>query len=72
MALAYDSMQLLFAAIQNQEDVTPEAIQAGLYQTIYEGITGTIAFENSGDPIKSVAVWHIAEGDRGCYEMITP
>lgn len=72
MALTYDSMQLLFAAMQNQENVTPEAIQAGLYQNTYEGITGTIDFDNSGDPIKSVAIWHITEGDRSCYEMIAP
>jgi branched-chain amino acid transport system substrate-binding protein len=72
MALTYDSMHLLFAAMQNQNNVTPEAIQAGLYQNTYEGITGIIAFENSGDPIKSVAIWHITNGDRGCYEMITP
>lgn len=72
MALTYDSMQLLFAAMQNQGEVTPEAIQAGLYQVDYQGITGNIDYEETGDPHKSVAIWHITGGDRGCYQMIDP
>jgi branched-chain amino acid transport system substrate-binding protein len=72
MALTYDSMHLLFAAMQDQASVTPEAIRDGLYQIDYQGITGTISFEETGDPIKSVAVWHIANGDRYCYQMIEP
>lgn len=72
MALTYDSMHLLFAAMQDQASVTPEAIRDGLYQIDYQGITGTISFEETGDPVKSVAVWRIADGDRYCYQMIDP
>ncbi len=72
MALTYDSMHLLFAAMQDQASVTPEAIRDGLYQIDYEGITGTISFEETGDPVKSVAVWRISDGDRYCYQMIDP
>jgi branched-chain amino acid transport system substrate-binding protein len=72
MALTYDSMQLLFAAMQTQTEVTSETIRDGLYQIEYQGITGTIKFEETGDPIKSVAIWQISEGDRRCYQMINP
>lgn len=71
-ALTYDSLQLLFAAMQEQAAVTPEAIRDGLYQIDYQGITGTITFDETGDPVKSVAVWLIADGDRRCYQMINP
>jgi branched-chain amino acid transport system substrate-binding protein len=72
MALTYDSMHLLFAAMQNQGKVTPEAIQAGLYQIDFQGITGKIVYDGIGDPRKSVAIWHITGGDRGCYQIIDP
>lgn len=72
MALTYDSMQMLFAAMQIQADVTPEAIRDGLYQIEYQGITGTIMFEETGDPVKSVAIWEILDGERHCYQMIEP
>ena len=72
MALTYDSMYLLFAAIQEQAAVTPEAIRDGMYQIDYQGITGTITYGETGDPIKSVAVWHISDGDRHCYQIIDP
>jgi branched-chain amino acid transport system substrate-binding protein len=65
-------MQLLFAAMQTQTEVTSETIRDGLYQIEYQGITGTIKFEETGDPIKSVAIWQISEGDRRCYQMINP
>lgn len=72
MALTYDSMHLLFAAMQDQAAVTPEAIRDGLYQIEYEGITGTITFEETGDPVKSVAVWRIADEESRCYQMVNP
>ncbi len=72
IALTYDSVGLLFAAMQNQGQVNPEAIRDGLYAVDYEGLTGVIGYENNGDPIKSVAIWHIEAGDRECYQMVNP
>jgi branched-chain amino acid transport system substrate-binding protein len=63
---------LLFAAMQDQGQVEPEAIQNGLYQITYQGLTGTIEYEDIGDPVKSVAIWRIQNGERGCFKMITP
>ncbi|MCB9421535.1 MAG: ABC transporter substrate-binding protein [Ardenticatenaceae bacterium] len=72
MALTYDSVGLLFAAMQDQASTVPEAIRDGLYHIDYQGITGTITFDETGDPVKSVAVWYIANGERSCYQMIEP
>ena len=72
IALTYDSVGLVLAAMQDQGQVTPEAIRDGLYNINYQGITGLIGYQDSGDPIKSVAIWRIQNGERGCYQMISP
>ncbi len=72
IALSYDSMGLLFAAMQSQGAVKPEAIRDGLYDISYQGLTGTIGYTDIGDPIKSVAIWRIQNGERDCYQMIDP
>ena len=72
IALTYDSIGLLFAAMQNQGQVSPEVIRDGLYAVDYKGLTGVIGYEDNGDPIKSVAIWHIEAGDRNCYKMVNP
>lgn len=72
IALTYDSFGFIFAALQEQKQATPEAIRAGLYNISYQGITGLIDFEDTGDPIKSVAIWHIEDGDRVCHKLVSP
>ncbi|RMG94465.1 MAG: ethanolamine utilization protein EutJ [Chloroflexi bacterium] len=73
IALTYDSFGLLVAAMKYEKDVTPEAIRNGLYNNEgFVGITGPINYADNGDPIKSVAIWQIRDGDRACIKMITP
>jgi len=72
IALTYDSVGLVLAAMQDQGAVTPEAIHDGLHHINYEGITGPISYQDSGDPIKSVAIWRIQNGERSCYQMVHP
>ncbi len=72
ISLSYDSVGLLFAAMQNQGQTTPAAIRNGLFAINYTGITGSISYENNGDPMKSVAIWEIEKDTRGCYKTVMP
>jgi branched-chain amino acid transport system substrate-binding protein len=72
ISLSYDSAGLLFAAMQNQGQVTPAAIRDGLFAINYTGITGSIYYENNGDPMKSVAIWKIEKDTRGCFKTVMP
>ncbi len=72
IALTYDSVGLVLAAMQDQGEVTPQAIRDGLYALDYQGITGPISYQDTGDPVKSVAIWRIQNGERGCYKMVSP
>lgn len=70
--LTYDSLGLIFAAIAQQEKAGPKDIRDGLYNIQFEGVTGPIAFTDSGDPPKEVAIWRIQNGERRCYRIMTP
>ncbi|MDB9495662.1 ABC transporter substrate-binding protein [Spirulina major CS-329] len=72
-ALAYDAMHLLLEAIRSQGRTDAQAIQAGL-QSIrnFDGVSGTIRFRGTGDPIKTVVIVQI-DGDRlTIAQTITP
>jgi branched-chain amino acid transport system substrate-binding protein len=72
-AATYDSMELLFQAIQREGKADPESIRQGL-STIgrYEGVTGTIEYRGTGDPIVSVVILHIKNGKAMFYKQIDP
>jgi branched-chain amino acid transport system substrate-binding protein len=70
-ALTYDSFGLLFAVMQEQDSFEADIIQNGLYNIVYEGVTGPIVFDTNGNPDnKNVAIWIIEEDDRRCYTVI--
>ncbi|MFO7538392.1 MAG: ABC transporter substrate-binding protein [Chloroflexota bacterium] len=72
-ALTYDSFHLLFAAIVDQNKFEADTILNGLYNIVYEGVTGTIKFDTNGNPDnKAVAIWIIEESERRCYTVIAP
>ncbi|MEA3350264.1 MAG: ABC transporter substrate-binding protein [Chloroflexota bacterium] len=72
-ALTYDAFGLLFQAIQSQNDADPESIRTGL-STIdaYSGITGTMKYRGTGDPIKSAVILKITAGDFVFYKQVSP
>lgn len=73
-ALTYDSMQLIFRAIRAQASFDPLAIREGL-ATLgrYEGVTGAIEYQGSGDPVnKSVAILQIKDGRFVFFKMVSP
>jgi branched-chain amino acid transport system substrate-binding protein len=72
-ALTYDAFGLLFKAIQSQDSFTPAAIQAGLAGTeSFNGVTGTMQYSGSGDPIKSAVILQIMDGEFKFYKLATP
>ncbi len=72
-ALTYDAFGLLFQAVQSQNDIDPESIRIGL-STIeaYTGVTGTMKYRGSGDPIKSAVILKIANNDFTFYKQVSP
>jgi branched-chain amino acid transport system substrate-binding protein len=72
IALTYDTMHMIFAAIQDQGEIDPQAVQKGLYNITYDGLAGSIQYGDSGDPEKAVAIWLLEDGDRRCYQLFSP
>ncbi|MEM9002799.1 MAG: ABC transporter substrate-binding protein [Cyanobacteria bacterium P01_F01_bin.86] len=62
-ALTYDAFGLLFKAISTQQKSDPEAIREGLAAIEgYRGVTGTIGYQQGGDPIKSIVIMKVQDG----------
>jgi len=72
-ALTYDSFGLLFAAIQAAGTVDREAVREALAAiSDFEGVTGTMQFEGTGDPVKSAVVIQIKDGKFTFYKTAQP
>ena len=72
-ALTYDSFGLLFAAIQAAGRVDRAALREALAAiSDFEGVTGTMRFEGTGDPIKSAVVIQIKDGEFTFYKTTQP
>ncbi len=72
-ALTYDAFGLLFQAIQEQGKADPKAIQAGLSQIQrYDGVTGMMTYEGTGDPKKSVVILRIQNRAAHFYQVVHP
>ncbi len=72
-ALTYDALGLLFRAIEEQGRLDGETLRRSLAATEgYPGVTGTISFPDSGDPIKSVVIVKISGGETLFHRQIQP
>jgi len=72
-ALTYDSMHMLFHALQKAGRVDREAVRNALASiTDFEGVTGTMRFEGTGDPIKSAVVVQIKDGQFRYFDSVAP
>lgn len=72
-ALTYDTFGLLFAAMENQGKADAESIRLGLSGLEdYPGVTGTISYEQGGDPRKSAVIIQIRDGQMHYYTTIRP
>ncbi len=62
-ALAYDSVKLMAAAMEDAESTDYEAVVSALNAISFTGVTGVISFDSNGDPVnKSVSIIQIADG----------
>lgn len=61
--MAYDATYILIEAIEACESSNPEDIIAALQETSYEGITGTIEFDEYNTPTKDLVVKTIIDGE---------
>ena len=72
-ALNYDAMHLLFLALQKAGKVDRVAVKEQLSSIEqFEGVTGTMTFEGSGDPVKSAVMIKIEDGQFKYYATAQP
>lgn len=72
-ALTYDSFGLLFQSLQTAGVVDREAVRNAMATiTSYEGVTGNMAFQGTGDPVKSAVVIQIVDGAFKYYQTANP
>ncbi|MBZ0292428.1 MAG: ABC transporter substrate-binding protein [Anaerolineae bacterium] len=72
-ALTYDSFQLLFQAIEDAQSLERADIRDGLANIdLYEGVTGTMSFDEQGDPTKCAVIIQINEGAFTYYDTACP
>lgn len=63
-ALSYDAARLLFAAINGAGSADPWAIAAYLEDIRYEGVTGSLSFDEQHNPVRTIIILQISEGRR--------
>src|SRR5690625_4594097 len=72
-ALTYDSFGLLFQAIQEAGRLDRDAVREALANiSDFEGVTGSMTFTGTGDPIKSAVFIQIKDGKFTYYDSIAP
>ncbi|MGC8788068.1 MAG: ABC transporter substrate-binding protein [Anaerolineae bacterium] len=72
-ALTYDAFGLAFQAIQAAGKIDRQAVRDALASiTEYEGVTGTMQFKGTGDPIKSAVIIQIKGGKFTYYTSAAP
>ena len=71
-ALGYDAGKIMAQAIENAGSVNNEDIIAALAALQFSGVTGDIYFDAGGNPIKSVVITSIQNGQATLYTRIEP
>lgn len=72
-ALGYDGIAILLNAIELAGTTDWAAVNAVLSETSYDGVTGTIKYDENGDPANKAGVISIFEGGAiKFYERVTP
>ncbi len=72
-ASTYDAIMLVAKAIQAEGQATPEAIRQGLAKVgKFEGVTGTIEFQDTGDPTRSAVILQIQGDEFVFHKQVNP
>lgn len=73
MALGYDAMMLLAAAITQAESTDRKKIRDAIANMrSFKGVTGTINFNDHGDPVKSAVLMEIKNGKLHYLKTLEP
>ncbi len=59
-AQTYENVQMVIQAIENAGSADREAIKDELYNMTFEGITGTLSYDEIGDAVKT-QVWYVVK-----------
>ncbi len=71
--LAYDSVYLLADAVRRAHSLEPARIRDALAATVnFQGVTGTITFDEHGDPVKSAVILQFAKGKSVYVKTVEP
>jgi len=62
-ALSYDTAYLLKAAIEKAGTTDKEAVTKAIKEIQFEGITGQLTFDEKNNPVKSITIIKIVNGD---------
>ena len=62
-ALSYDAAYILKAAIEKAGSTDKEAVAKAIKELEFEGITGHLTFDEKNNPIKSITIIKIVNGD---------
>ncbi|MFZ5633852.1 MAG: ABC transporter substrate-binding protein [Bacillota bacterium] len=72
-ALTYDACRIIFQAIEKAGSTDRKAIRDAVAATKgFKGVTGTISYEGSGDPIKGAVILEIADGKYKYSATVNP
>lgn len=62
-ALSYDAAYILKAAIEKAGTTDKEAVAKAIKELEFEGITGHLTFDEKNNPVKSITIIKIVNGD---------
>jgi branched-chain amino acid transport system substrate-binding protein len=71
-ALAYDAARVLLQAISEAGTDDPAAVKDALMETQYEGVAGSIVYNEYGDPQKTAAINHVTGGKVEFVKFVAP
>ena len=71
-ALTYDAGMLLCKAISQAGALNRIKVRDALAHEQYDGVTGEIAFKGTGDPVKSVVILEIKDGQFKYFTTVQP
>lgn len=71
-ALGYDAAKIMIEAIAKAESTDAQAVVDALNATQVEGVTGNVTFDANRNPVKTVAVITIKDGQNKFYQKLDP
>ncbi|MFW6135233.1 MAG: ABC transporter substrate-binding protein [Chloroflexota bacterium] len=71
-ALAYDAARVLLQAISEAGVDDPAAVKDALQDIQYEGVAGSIVYNEVGDPQKTAAINHVVGGEIEFVKFVAP